>query len=304
MSIPEFAVLDRDGSLSPVFLETTLGSLSEERRTSRTRNYKKLNKLIGKTYRRFGSKLQMSNLISQPESFNIKLSELVAWCPSHQLSCELRWNIQTKVRSNTRLLRSLLVFCINSEIDFTENYYLWTFFEELKAYCATFQEREGQVSKEIFSIYRLLIGLQDLSLCKDFLGKVYSESNIRVWSKTGENLFLGLSFFHISYINVKEKVRRRGYHETHSNKNKSKDQRGEVQMSQESRDLEQIKESIKIKQALVFEKQLDLILQSYDQDIEPEVLRQRWIELTKQKTEIVKVNTLTHKVEEGGTLDD
>ena len=75
-------------------------------------------------------------------------------------------------------------------------------------------------------------------------------------------------------------------------------------MSQESRDLEQIKESIKVKQALVFEKQLDLILQSYDQDIEPEVLRQRWIELTKQKNEIVKVNTLTHKVEEGGTLDD
>lgn len=129
--------------------------------------------------------------------------------------------------------------------------------------------RECYIIRQTF----LLLGKQE---GERLLGNLYSDENISRWKRTGKSLASSYRTVKIPLVNVKEKVRRRGYHETSSNKQKThsfqKNKKGDpviVKKSPESIELEETKQRILLKQAKLFEQRLDEYLRISDPELSP-----------------------------------
>jgi hypothetical protein len=116
-------------------------------------------------------------------------------------------------------------------------------------------------------IIRKLFLLLEKDLAIHILYSLYKEDNLKRWYQTTELLVKKYKVVKIQYVEVKEKVRRRGHRSSHSNKRITKDQRGEVKMSKEARELEEIKLRIRKKQAILFERRLDAFLAMEDSNL-------------------------------------
>lgn len=247
---------DREGSPTPYWLESVVGSLAEERRKSSSKSFRNYNRLVLKARNQFRSEFSVHKLKLHPENFYIKLSDLEALYPS--LTYQLEFNLQELTQSKQRLLRSFLFYFYSN--DFPE-WFIFLVEEELDKLLPVGKVANGgKVFKENLIIRQtfLLLGRQSgLQL----LSEVYSEENIERWKHTGECLCTHYSLVKLPKANLKDKVRRRGYKETSSNKHKQKSMEGVVNMSTEARDLEEVKRRIKLKQAELFEKRLDRYLE-------------------------------------------
>lgn len=117
----------------------------------------------------------------------------------------------------------------------------------------------------IFQQYSIL----GKSLCRELLEKIYSKSNIAKYIELGRSLIFNsrTQIVKIPRYSVKNKVQRRGYHETSSNKHKSKSQEERVMKSEENLEYERTIESIKLKQAKLFEQRLDAYLELVESGI-------------------------------------
>jgi hypothetical protein len=173
-----------------------------------------------------------------------------------------------------RLLRSFLIYYIQLEVP------QWIEFlieegldrilkqEKLKSGGKTF--RENYIIRQTY----ILLGKQE---CLQLLKRTYSEDNLQKWYNTGKSLCKSTEIVRIPYARVKEKVRRRGYHDSSTNKFKTKSfqkRRKEspvmVNKSPEAQELEQIRERILLKQAKLFEQRLNRYLEIESSDTTPE----------------------------------
>lgn len=263
-------LVDRDGSPSPYWLTNSIGSLAEERRQSSRNKSFAYNRQVSKARRYFNSTFSLLNLISSTENFNIKLSELEASYPS--LTFQFQTNIQEVTKSNGRLLRSFLIFWYQQE-----NVEEWIKFYVEESLDKILSIERFQPDNKIFK-ENLIIRQTFLILGKDIglelLKEVYSEQNLKRWSETGKNLCKNHQVVKIPLFVVKEKMRRRGYKESSSNKHISKNQEGEVRMSEESRELEETRRRILAKQAKLFEERLDRYLQLESKEISSQKKRE------------------------------
>lgn len=269
--LPKFEYpVDGDQVCSPYWLEKTLGSLAEERRKSPTKQYYAYNRQVEKARRFFKEDFSLLNLLLYPENFNIKLSDLEALYPS--LSFFLQINIQDLTKSNQRLLRSFLIFYY--QLEEIPKWISYLVEEELdKILQVKKYSSGGKVFRENFIIRQSFITLGKLSAL-ELLKGIYSEQNLEKWNKTGRSLCKSSKVIKIPYAIVRERIRRRGYKESSSNNHKSKSQEGRVKMSKENRSLEEIKQSILKKQALMFERRLDAYLAMTDPDVDKIIKKQ------------------------------
>ena len=257
-------IIDSDRTFSPYWLETVVGSLAEERRNSRTKSYRIYNLKARKASNFAKEHFSLLQLLDQPDHFLIKLSDLEALYPS--LTVFFRINIQELTQSNQRLLRSFLLFYYQQEVDPWIKYLIEESLDKIltKERFLTNKEkvfRENFIIRQTFQLLGKDQGLQTIK-------NIYSDQNLLRWYKTGENLVKQYCCVKIPSVYLKERIRRRGYKESSSNNPKrSKDQGRRVKESMENRTLEEIKQEILRKQAILFERRLDSYLQLEDPNI-------------------------------------
>lgn len=266
-----FAV-DRDGSPSPFWLESIRGSTSLERSSSEPKNFNSYNRKVRKARKLANKELTLENLLLRENEFLMKLSALEAWYPS--TTFEFYVNIQDLVKSNMKLLRSFLVYYIHSEVPSWIEYLIEEGLDRILK-----QERlksGGKTFRENFIIRQTYI-LRGKQECLRLLEEIYSKDNLSKWYRTGKNLCKSFEVIKIPYARVKEKVRRRGYHESSTNKFKTKSfqkRRKEnpvmVIKSPEAQELEQVRERILLKQAKLFEQRLNRYLEIENPETTPE----------------------------------
>lgn len=263
---------DGDGSPSPFWLESIRGSTSLERSSSGPKNFESYNRKVRKARKLANKELTLENLLLRENEFLMKLSALEARYPS--TTFEFYVNIQDLVKSNMKLLRSFLIYYIQIEVS------PWIEFlieegldrilkqEKLKSGGKTF--RENYIIRQTY----ILLGKPE---CLQLLRRIYSEDNLSKWYRTGKNLSKSSEVIKIPYARVKEKVRRRGYHESSTNKFKTKSfqkRRKEspvmVNKSPEAQELEQTRERILLKQAKLFEQRLNRYLEIESSETTPE----------------------------------
>jgi hypothetical protein len=185
-----------------------------------------------------------------------------------------------------RLLRSFLIY-----------YYLADFPDWLRFYIEESLDSilkleripsGGKTFREAFTIRSIFLNLgKDLGFQQ--LCGIYRRDNLQKWYETGRKLSSTYQIVKIPYARVKEKIRRRGYHETSSNKpykiRNSRDwnkqglplkAKGDPIMVKESNtsiELEETRQRILLKQAKLFEKRLDDYLALADPELTPSVKR-------------------------------
>lgn len=249
----------------PSWLQGVQGSLAEERQQSQIKKVEAYNDLVRKA-RKFDyltGQLFANKYITNPGLLDIKLSDLWVRYPSLTISFE--FNVQKLTQSNTRLLRGFVIWFYHQEN--LSEYIKYEIESQLDRLLLEDEYPKNQkILKEILIIRKLFILLEkDLAL--HILYSLYKEDNLKRWIRTTESLLRGYKVVKVQYVTVKEKVRRRGHRSSQSNKHKSKDQRGEVIMSNEARELEEIKQRIKKKQAILFERRLDAFLAMEDSNL-------------------------------------
>lgn len=250
----------------PYWLEGIQGSLAEERRLSNSKKEILYNCQVRNARRTQAARLKALDYLSNPDSLDIKLSELWARYPSLEVYFE--FSIQKIVKTNMRLLRSFVLFYyLNPEL--FPGYIKFLVEEELDFLLSTESFTKNQkIINEILAIRKIfLLNDKETSFC--LLRNIYREENLDRWCTTAKKLLSSYQVIYIPKSRTKEKIRRRGYRESHSNKHKSKDQRGEVSMSREAQQLEETKRRIREKQALLFERRLDAFLALEDPNIDP-----------------------------------
>lgn len=249
----------------PYWLDGVQGSLAEERRQSKSDKTKFYNTQVSKARRELRRlRLDLRSLLSDPESWNIKLSQLWSRYPSLEISYVLDVSVISKRKS--KLLRCFLIYYY-SNIESFPKFIQWEVEQSLDK---IFEGEDAppispQLLSELKLIRRIFLLLGPLGI--EVLNNIYSQDNLDHWIGVGKSLvdnYYGL--VRIPYARVRRKVYKRGYRESHCNKHKSKDQRGEVMMSEEARTLDQIKQDILRKQALLFERRLDEFLSLSDQE--------------------------------------
>lgn len=259
-------IISKDAKdFGPYWLEKVQGSLAQERQQSFSQKIQTYNQKVfeARKYLNASGQIYAKNYFSNPDLLDIKLSELWARYPSLQISFNL--NIQELTQSNTRLLRGFVVWFYLQEN--LSKYIVYEIEEQLDHLTRTDGYPKNQkVLKEIL-IIRKIFHVLDRDLAIHFLYSIYRKENLDKWLQTAETLIRKYKIIKIPDIKVKEKVRRRGYRESHSNKHKSKDWRKEVMMSKEARTLEEIKNDIRRKQALLFERRLDAFLALEDSNL-------------------------------------
>lgn len=251
----------------PYWLEGVQGSLAEERRKSNSRKAEIYNSKVkaARSYNR-ANPLKLRDYLNNPELLNIKLSALWSLYPSLEIRFSL--DVSNLCRRSSKLLRNFLIYFYKCKKIFPQ----WIQFEIELEFDRLLEGEDHcpispQLLQELKAIRHIFLVLEETE-ANIILENLYSEENLKHWVAVGKSLvdnYQGL--IQIPYARLKPKVRRRGYRESHANKRKSRDQRLEVAMSQESRSIEEIKASILKKQALLFEKRLDEYLRLADQDI-------------------------------------
>lgn len=261
MNLGQFAIPDKEGVDSPVFLENTVGSLSQERRNQMKKSYKLYNLNVFKS-RKLVSKLTVHSIIDP--TFGI---EKVLETLSHQMasyptvSYDLTINVQDLTKSNTRLLRSFLFYFYTNYEKF--GYFRFYIEESLDKLINEKSIARGKIFIENYIIRQTFITLGSSEGLK-LLENIYSSSNIRHWIKTGESLSSSYCFIKIPLAKVKDKVYRRGYKET-SVKNYHKpstlNERRLIDMGEENKEIERLRNEIKLKQLQLFSERLDRYLE-------------------------------------------
>jgi hypothetical protein len=206
------------------------------------------------------------------------LSEFWARYPSN--TYEFGIHLQRVLQSNSRLYRAFVIWFYDHQ-EVIPKWLIAEIEEQLDLILTDkTANQKGQIHKEAVSI-RLSAKMLSRRNYEALLTSVYSQRNLSKWKETIEKILdskaASMCYFHTA--EPKTKVRRRGYRESHSNKHKSKNQKGEVLMSRENRSLEEIRESILKKQMILFEQRLDHFLQIQDQDIPPDQRKELFVEL-------------------------
>jgi hypothetical protein len=267
IALKQWEIKSKDAKdFGPSWLEGVQGSLAEERRQNQIQKVKAYNDLIAKA-RKFDyaqGQLFADKFFTNPGLLDIKLSEL--WVRYPSLTISYNFNIQQLTRSSTRLLRGFVIWFYQQEN--LSEYIKYEIESQLDTLLLTDNKypKNQKVLKEILIIRKLFLFLEkDLAI--HILYSLYKEDNLKRWYQTTELLVKKYKVVKIQYVEVKEKVRRRGHRSSHSNKRITKDQRGEVKMSKEARELEEIKLRIRKKQAILFERRLDAFLAMEDSNL-------------------------------------
>lgn len=251
----------------PYWLEKVQGSLAEERRKPSPNKDLAYNKQVSKARRTSRQDpLSLKDFLVQPEKLNIKLSLLWSLYPSLQIFVDL--DVQKITKRSSRHLRSFMIYFYHHNQDFP-SWVKWLIEENFDKIlrgedCSCISPRILMELKAIRYIF-LVLGSTEGFLQ---LTQIYSKKNLDHWEEVAEELISSYTnLINIPVRRVRQKVWKRGYKESHSNKHKSKDQRGEVAMSTEGRSIEEIKQSILKKQAILFERRLDEFLQLSNEEL-------------------------------------
>lgn len=270
----------------PYWLEGIQGSLAEERRKSKPNGEHAYNSKVKSAWRLLKKSQQpLGKFFISPDIYNIQLSEL--WSLYPDLTVSLQVDLTKIVRRKSSLLRNFLIYYYTHP----DKFHSWIKMEiEEEIDRCLRQEDTFRISPRLLQEMKAIRKIF-LVLGKDeglfLLHQIYSEENLRRWIASIEGIFAENYLpFYIPQSHTAEKVRRRGYKESHPNKRKSKNQEGEINMSSDARTLEEIRESILKKQAILFEKRLDEFLRLEDPEIPQVVKKQMFREIvTSTKSE-------------------
>lgn len=297
---------DKDGSPSPFFLQSVVGSLAEERRTSSPRSYFVYNRKVRNFHQKFSNYFNLHYLFSNCADFLEKLASVEGEYPD--LGLALNINLQKLTGDRIKGIRSFLIYYISLEevppwIEYLVNEQLDRLLSEkdvirgnikckvdskadipdkFVVYGETYTRRyieykqSSQRFIECLTLYKsyLLLGRHQ---AKQLIEQLYSRTTIEVWRKQAERAARNLDLVRISQIHVKEKIRRRGNSHSSSDPNSKRNQRRKVnemmKKEEEVRILEETILRIKSKQAKLFEKRLDAFLALEDTSLSKEERR-------------------------------
>lgn len=299
---------DKEGNPTPTWLETVLGSTSEERRNSKPKSYQSYNRQVSKARRTLSSDFSLDKLLTNEEEYIIQLSVLEARFPT------LTWyrgiNVQELCQSKMKLLRSFLLYYYSLEVspwiemEIEESLDLILTKERLQSGGKTF--RECFAIRQIFILCGRTIGMEILS-------QIYSKENIQRWIRTGKSLAISAQTVKIPYANPKTKIRRRGNRGSSTNNLKMKffnsKRKGDpvmVTKSPESQELEEIKQRILKKQAILFEQRLDSFLQITSPSVpisQKRELFNQLVEINEEESQF-EVSQQSNSKKEGSILDE
>lgn len=262
----------------PSWLDGIQGSLAEERLTSRNRLKKELT-LQRRKLRPFLRGNSLLKFASDPESITIKLSECWARVPSASVSLDV--NLQKATNSNSKQLRSFLIWYyfqdgISEEAKFLIEADLDRILD-LGVYSNSKIHKENLIIRQSFLIL-------ETNQARDLIRTFYSSSNLERWSKRGKELAEKIQVITFRGSTPSEKKRKRGHRESHSNKHKAIDGRRVVNMDESTQSLEEIKQRILKKQALLFEQRLDRYLRLEDPDLPPDQKKKIYLSLLEPAT--------------------
>lgn len=317
----------------PAWLEPIQGSLASERQVSENRFSEEKELEFQKYFSRINRKTRFSRTLNyyffsseekqrsfekgnplnknslippevkfDEEQFNIKLSQLRQWYPD--LSIDIRFNLGQVLESKVKRIRAVLLYYYSDlyfRIPSWLRFYIEEFFDKiLKSEKAV--QTDSKTFKECYIIRECFYATPDLF--NSIIEGCYSASNIKRWKEYGRRLLSRTEILVFDYKFVRQKVRRRGYHESHNCNNRNlKDfkqtirpkERKEVNMSEEARTIEEIRESIIKKQALLFEKRLDDFLSLSSEELSSEDKKILFNKILETKIE-ERVDPLTHNI--------
>lgn len=331
--------LDSDGSPTPLFLETVVGSLAEERRdqinlrAQRAKRYNKLREFaLEKLEKR---KYSVFNLLVSPDEVIEKLASLRGEYPD--LDFDLNINVGSVIKQKVSSIRSFLfwfisleeipgwlemLFCeqfdsilipeklISGSVRYSELRSNIEYYEqigedpELSKYIQiTENSQKFREALAIYQIYQVYGRTEAWQL----VNQIYSENTLKKWIQTGESLARNYCVIRCPRYVFKDKVRRRGYSHSSHDPNSLRSQKGKVsKMIQESSVNQQLEETIsriKLKQAQLFEKRLDVFLElesDLPQEIKKEVFQRLLDETIPSKISKIEDDSQSSTNSEGG----
>jgi hypothetical protein len=187
----------------PYWLATVKGSLAEERRVSSPKNYKKEFQRLRALKSAFEPINSLEFIEKNSEQFNIKLAQLLEAYPDVNIDFQLQgWD--QKVDTNKKL-RSFLIFFIQKEKTWINTYLEIKIEKFLRR-----NQLQSIAFRECLALWRFYLTLDRLQI-RSLLEEIYQASTLKNWEASGSSLFKDLSFRLVDSSFVRESKRRRGY---------------------------------------------------------------------------------------------
>lgn len=187
----------------PYWLAPVKGSLAEERRVSSPKNYKKELKRLRALKAAFKPIGSLEFIEKNSEQFNIKLAQLLEAYPDVNIDFQLQgWD--QKVDTNKKL-RSFLIFFIQKEKSWINPYLEIKIEKFLRR-----NQMQSIAFRECYALWRFYLSL-DKTQIRILLEEIYQASTLKNWEASGRSMFNDLSFRLVDSSFVKEPKRQRGY---------------------------------------------------------------------------------------------
>lgn len=262
-----------------LLLEGVKGSLAEERRSRQPRNFNLNLKKIRSLNQKF--KVTVQETILKPSLLEKKLAEIAADNPTFPLEFKIRgWN-RILGKDQYRKIKNMLLTLEFKEIP---NWLKFLIQEPLLKLVP--RRAEPGIQAELVFLVKIL----SLPETQKFqvLEKLYSQNNLKQQIEAGTKLFCSLSWQIFSDQRVKTPERKRGYTDKGSTSLKSERERKKCLMEQ-NQELEILRKKILKKQMLLFERNLDQLLQ-----LDESTTRRERLELIKnQNDQLEQINSTT-----------
>lgn len=231
------------------------GIIAEERHKLGPRNYNKIIQEAKKLNRKH--RLDLLTAINQPDLLIVTLSEFTTVAPNITTDLQIR-NLfnQFEGKGNSKKLRYLVIYLSLLE----KSWLVTTLIEERLERILNSKFLRSKTLWETKMLYDLRKCLS-LDQYRTLLSKIYQPSTIKDWQTLGSKI---LERAFLSYFDEKPIIatqRKRGYTDHGSTPSEKQRTERKILMSTENRTNAQIKEDILRKQLLLFEQNLDEILE-------------------------------------------
>lgn len=281
---------DDDYEYQGLLLEGIQGSLIEERRSNSPKSYHQLTKKLSGLNRKYN--LQVSEILTDPSSLNLRLAEIATLYPNYQVDLKLKGIGKIMGKNQYNKVKNMIIYLSLAEIP----EYLKFIIESSLLKLVPKGPGEG-IKAELQ--FLSLISQMEKSQRLEILNKIYSDTNLKSQRDAGYLLLCKnfyLQFFDSSLVKVPQ--RKRGYNDKGSTSLEHEKER-KKSMAEIERLIEDQRQRILLKQMELFERNLDRILAVNTVDSRKEVKEI----IRNQNEELSKINNPQEEKEDERAME-